>query len=171
MSSPEHCVTMARYNAWQNKMMRPVLEGLPEKDLRKDRKAFFGSILKTANHLLWGDLIWMSRFDGGVAPQVGIPQSVDMQPTLAAWSAERFRLDGRILTWAEKLRTLDLRNDLTWFSGALGHEVTKPLALCVTHMFNHQTHHRGQIHTMITAAGSGAWVTDLFVMPEDGPWL
>ena len=56
---------------------------------------------------------------------------------------------------------------LTWFSGLKQAEVTMPMALCVTHFFNHQTHHRGQIHAMLTAAGVETGGTDVAFMPED----
>ncbi len=169
--APEYCVTMARYNAWQNKQMKAAIESLPEAELTKDRGAFFGSILATANHLLWGDRIWMSRFSDEPAPEGGINESVGLCADANTWALERFRTDARILMWAERLDALDLTGDLHWYSGALGREVEKPLALCVMHFFNHQTHHRGQIHTMLTAAGANAPVSDLFIMPETGPWL
>lgn len=168
---PEYCVTMARYNAWQNKQVRAAFESLPEAELRKNRKAFFGSLMKTANHLLWGDTLWMSRFDGGAGPDVDASQHAEFTPTPAVWSGERFKMDARILRWADGLHAVDMKGNLTWYSNALGQEVTKPLDLCITHFFNHQTHHRGQIHAMLTAAGAKAPVTDLFIMPEEGPWF
>jgi uncharacterized damage-inducible protein DinB len=171
MISPEFCLTMARYNAWQNRQTRSAMERLTDAALREERGAFFGSILGTANHLLWGDLIWMARFDGGEVPPGGIKESPDLHPTMATWGAERFRTDGRILQWAEKLKALDMTGDLTWFSGAQGKDVSRPMATCITHFFNHQTHHRGQIHAMLTAAGENTGDTDLVFMPEDGPWL
>lgn len=171
MIDPRYVLTMARYNAWQNRQLRAAFDTLSDADLRKDRKGFFKSLLGTANHLLWGDLIWMSRFDGGPKPDGGIPDSVALHPTAATWAAERYRTDARILHWAGRLDAIDLKGDLTWFSGALGREVSRPLDLCIVHFFNHQTHHRGQMHAMLTAAGVEAPVTDLFIMPESGPWL
>ena len=169
--TPEYCVAMARYNAWQNRQLKAAFEALPAAELTKNRKAFFGSLLGTANHLLWGDLMWIGRFDGGPAPEGGIGGSTGLCETGLAWSVERFRADARILLWAEGLHAVDLVGDLTWWSGALGREMRKPRSLCVVHMFNHQTHHRGQIHAMLTAAGAVAPVSDLPFMPEDGPWL
>jgi uncharacterized damage-inducible protein DinB len=165
---PWYVRTMARYNAWQNAQLTPVLEAMPHEELVRDRGAFFGSILATANHLLWGDTIWMSRFDPGVEkPAAGIPESVDLHPTIGAWSAARFQMDGRIRTWAQRLRAIDLKGDLAWYSGALKRDMRQPVALCIAHMFNHQTHHRGQIHAMLTAAGVQAPVSDLAAMPEE----
>lgn len=158
---------MARYNAWQNRQLSPIVEAMDEADLTADRGAFFGSILATLNHLLWADRMWMSRFDADVPkPEGGIAESVAITPTIDVWSAERFRTDGRIRLWAGNLDTVSLRGDLSWYSGAAGREVRKPVALCVTHFFNHQAHHRGQVHAMLMAAGEDAPVTDLFLMPE-----
>lgn len=160
--------TMARYNAWQNRQVSRIAEAMDETEVTRDRGAFFGSILATLNHLLWADRMWMSRFDSRVtAPEGGIGDSVQITPTISAWSAERFRMDGRIRLWADDLDTVALRGDLTWYSGAVGREIIKPVALCVVHFLNHQTHHRGQVHAMLTAAGEKAPVTDLFLMPEE----
>lgn len=158
---------MARYNSWQNEALAAATGGLSEDALREDRGAFFGSIMGTLNHLLWADRLWMSRFDGWAKPEGNIPQSVDLYPTHAAWEADRRRADDRISHWASRLRPAELRGDLTWFSGALGREVSKPIKLCVMHMFNHQTHHRGQLHAMLTSAGVTPEDTDLFAMPEE----
>ncbi len=172
MIDRDYCRMMARYNAWQNGQVAEAAERLPETVLREDRGAFFGSILGTLNHLLWADLLWMARFDGGARPEGGIAESATLCPTLATWSAERFRTDGRIRLWADKVRALDLTGDLRWFSGAQGREVSKPMAQCVVHFFNHQTHHRGQVHAMLTAAGcEGIGDTDLVFMPDEEKWL
>lgn len=168
MIDPDYVRTMARYNSWQNAQLTPVLTSMSNAELTKNRGAFFGSILATANHLLWGDTIWMSRFDPSVEkPAVGIPDSGAMHVTVGAWSAARFQLDGKIRFWAQGLRALDLKGDLHWYSGALERDVRKPIGECIAHMFNHQTHHRGQIHAMLTAAGAKAPVSDLFAMPEE----
>jgi uncharacterized damage-inducible protein DinB len=168
---PEYCVTMARYNAWQNKQLRAAFATLSDAELRKDRKAFFGSLMKTANHVLWGDTLWMSRFDGGPRPAVEASHHAELAPTPAVWAGERFKMDARILKWADHLKAIDLKADLTWYSGTLEQDVSKPLDHCIVQFFNHQTHHRGQIHAMLTAAGATAPVSDLVFMPEHGPWL
>ena len=167
MITPEYVRRMARYNAWQNRQLTEAMESLKHGALTEERGAFWGSILGTANHILWGDAIWMTRFDGGPGPGVPQSESRHMQPTLATWSAERFRMDGRIRLWAEGLRAVDLAGPHRWHSPMLGRMVEKPMGLVVAHMFNHQTHHRGQIHAMLTQAGVTAPVTDLFLMPEE----
>jgi len=165
---PGYVRTMARYNSWQNKELMRILEPMGMDQLAQDRGAFFGSIWGTLNHVLWGDQLWMSRFEPSVSkPEVAsIQESPHLTSNFGDWSARRFQLDGKILHWSLSLRALDLAEDLNWHSGAAGHAVTQPRALCIMHFFNHQTHHRGQIHTMLTAAGHDAPVSDLFLMPE-----
>ena len=166
MIDRQYCMLMARYNAWQNRQLKDILDAMEPAELTKNRTGFFGSILGTLNHLLWGDLMWISRFDGGEGPGGTIPDSPARHPTLGAWEAERFRTDGRIRLWAERLNNIDLKGDLSWYSGAMGRQMSMPMQVCVVHFFNHQTHHRGQVHAMLTAAGMKAPVTDIPFMPE-----
>lgn len=158
---------MARYNTWQNRQLTAALTGVDDAVLRQDRGAFFGSIMATLNHVLWADMMWMSRFDPRIPGPGDATNHLTFTPTFAVWSADRFRLDGAIRMWADTLRSLDLKDSHTWYSGTLQKEMTLPLETCVVHMFNHQTHHRGQIHAMMTAAGLTAPVTDLIFMPEE----
>ncbi|MEP3054193.1 DinB family protein [Ascidiaceihabitans sp.] len=168
MIDPAYVQLMSRYNAWQNSQLSSTLDAMTTDELMLDRGAFFGSILGTLNHLMWGDMLWMNRFDPALpAPFGGVDDSKTLHPTLAAWSAERFRLDGRLTLWASKLKSVDLHGDLTMFSRVLGQEVSKSMGECVVHFFNHQTHHRGQVHAMLTAAGYNAPVSDLFFLPKD----
>ncbi len=160
-------MTMSRNNSWQNNQLAAELKALSNDELTRDRGAFFGSLLRTASHLLWGDLMWLARFDGGESPGGGFDTSVTLVTSLTDWESARLTTDHRIAEWANALKENALAGDLSWYSGALGKDVTKPLAFCVAHMFNHQTHHRGQIHAMLTNAGAPAPVSDLFLMPED----
>ena len=166
MITAQYCQTMARYNAWQNKGLSEAFEAIDMKELQKDRKAFFGSLWATANHLLWADQLWMSRFDGGTAPSGGIGESVSLHDNKQLFLDDRLRTDQRIIRWASKLRQMDLVGPLTWYSGAAGRTLAKPVSVCITHFFNHQTHHRGQIHAMLTAAGHAPGDTDLVFMPD-----
>jgi uncharacterized damage-inducible protein DinB len=169
--SPAYSLTMARYNRWQNRCVIDAAETLPREALAMPRGAFWGSILGTLSHLLWGDLVWMSRFDGGPRPPVGMADSADQFADWADWRRERQATDGRIVDWAGRLTDEELSGELFWHSGALGRAVSKPKALCVAHFFNHQTHHRGQVHAMLTAAGARTADTDLFVMPDEADWM
>ena len=167
MITATFCQQMARYNRWQNKNLQREAEALTDAERHLDRGAFFGSIIATMNHLLWGDTIWMSRFDRWKKPSVGIPESPRITGSWATYKAARGDADSRIVTWADKLSESDIQGDLAWYSGALKADVQKPKWVCIQHFFNHQTHHRGQIHAMLTNAGREPSDTDLFIMPED----
>ena len=168
MITPAYCQTMARYNAWQNHSLFTAADALTPEARDADRGAFFGSIRATLSHLMWGDLMWMARFDGSESPGGSIgdsPQRFDW----AMLMADRPKLDARIAGWAWMVSAEDLAGDLRWYSGALGRDLTKPYALCVMHVFNHQTHHRGQVHALLTAAGAQPDATDLPFMPDEVP--
>ena len=156
--------TMARYNRWQNKSLYAAAEGIGDVERRRDRGAFFGSIHATLNHLLWADMIWMSRWSDVPAPSFGGKDSVRLCEDWADLVRERRALDRVILDWAANLAPDALAGDLAWFSGMLQRAFIKPRWLLVTHFFNHQTHHRGQVHAMLTAAGAKPEATDLGFM-------
>jgi uncharacterized damage-inducible protein DinB len=167
MISPDVCLTFARYNRWQNRSIYDAASTLSEDERRLDRGAFFGSIHATLSHLMWGDTVWMSRFDGWEKPAGAIRDSVGFVGDWEELRARRAAADERIVDWAGRVDPAWLASDATWYSGALGREVTKNAGLCVAHFFNHQTHHRGQVHAMLTAAGARPGDTDLFAMPDE----
>jgi len=156
---------MARYNRWQNESLYGVADTLSDTERKRPRGAFFGSIHATLNHLLWGDRIWMSRLAGTPRPDGGIQQSVSTYDDWNDLKRERTMFDAVMVDWADRLDPAALCGELTWFSGAMKAEVRKPTWLLVTHMFNHQTHHRGQVHCLLTQAGGKPGDTDLPLMP------
>ena len=156
---------MARYNRWQNQNLYGVADALADTERRRERGAFFGSIHATLNHLLWADRIWMHRLAGTSKPDGGIPESVSIYDDWNDLKHERAAFDAGMLAWAERLDSAALAGELTWYSGAMKAQVSKPKWLLVTHMFNHQTHHRGQVHCMLTQAGGKPSDTDLPFMP------
>lgn len=165
MITPEYAQTMARYNGWQNESVYAAAAGLTDVERRQDRGAFFGSIHDTLNHLLWGDHIWMHRFAGTPAPRAPtIPESTGQFDDWNELCRERVSFDGAIADWAADLTPEWLKGTMTWFSGAADREISAPHSLLVTHMFNHQTHHRGQISAMLTAAGARPDDTDLMLL-------
>lgn len=160
--------TYAQYNTWQNKQLMDIIEVMDQAELDKDRGAFFGSIQGTLSHLLWGDQIWMSRFDAeSLSPKIPGTQSATAFLTKSDWLVERTRCDARMRVWAAALQESDLTGDFTWINSFEQTQVTKPIGRVIAHFFNHQTHHRGQVHAMLTAAGQSAPVSDLSYMPED----
>jgi uncharacterized damage-inducible protein DinB len=166
MITPDYARTMAAYNAEMNRRLYDASARLSDEERRRDRGAFWGSIHGTLNHLLWGDRNWMSRFAGWEASQLGMKDSVHLFEDFAGLHAARIEDDARIIAWAEGLDPAWLAEDQVWFSGAMQRELRMPRTLLVTHMFNHQTHHRGQAHAMITAAGEKTGDTDLFILVQ-----
>ena len=167
MISVDYVRLMARYNLWQNAGMIRAFGELDDAALWQDRGAFFGSILATANHLIWADRMWMSRLGVLERPEITMIEGLTFCPSSATWKESRMALDGQIEAWASGLRPRDLEGDLNWYSGAAGRDFSLPVEICIVHMFNHQTHHRGQIHAMLTAAGAKPGATDLMLMPRD----
>ena len=165
MINIDYVCTMARYNAWQNQSVFDAADTLDEAARNLDRGAFFKSIRGTLSHLLWGDHIWMQRFSGSPAPAVSsIEASPDMTVDWSELKQQRIAMDQAISTWAQSLDAAWLKDELTWFSGSAKREISKPAGFLVVHFFNHQTHHRGQVHAMLTAAGARPDDTDLFYM-------
>jgi uncharacterized damage-inducible protein DinB len=166
MITPEYARTMAAYNRWQNRSLYREADALTDAERRQQCGAFFGSIHGTLNHLLFGDQIWMHRFAGTPAPQAkSIAESIDAVPEWNDLRQQRAAFDEVIIAWAEGLDPQWLAGDLTWYSGAMGREVTMPKALLAAHFFNHQTHHRGQVHCLLTQFKRKPDATDLPFMP------
>jgi uncharacterized damage-inducible protein DinB len=166
MISADWCRMMAAYNAEMNQRFYAAAARLPDAVRRQDGGAFFGSIHGTLCHLVWGDTAWMSRFDGGELPPVGIAESPRMIEDFDALQAARQALDARIIRWAAALQDSALAGDLTWYSQSAGRQMVRPMAVAVTHIFLHQNHHRGQAHALLTRYGEDTGVTDLpFALP------
>lgn len=166
MIHAEYARTMARYNAWQNRSLYREAGLLSDAQRRENRGAFFGSLHATLAHILWGDMMWMSRLADWEKPPLG-PADGESWLDWEALAAERAKADAAISQWTAGLRDSDLAGDLTWYSGIAKRELSKPKWLLVTHFFNHQTHHRGQAHAILTGFGRKPDATDLAFMPED----
>jgi uncharacterized damage-inducible protein DinB len=162
--SPDHARLMARYNRWQNTSLYGAAATLSDDARRQDRGAFFGSIHGTLSHLLWGDSIWMHRFAGSERPQGGIAESPTLHADWEALAASRKAMDEAIVAWADQMPPDWPAGTLTWITSSTGRDMTRSNGLLAMHFFNHQTHHRGQVHAMLTAAGAKPEVTDLVFM-------
>lgn len=169
MITPAYVTSMARYGAWQNSQLIGACAALPEAELRADRGAFFGSLFATMNHVLWADRSWMNRFapDLVEAPDVPADQHGEITPDFTAWRRAREAMDTQIIAWAAGVTEARLAGELSWHSNLLQRDFAKPFGLCVVHFFNHQTHHRGQMHQMLSSLGADTAVSDLIFLPED----
>ena len=161
MITPDYVRVMAAYNAELNRRVYAAALRLDDAERRRDRGAFWKSIHGTLSHLVWGDRMWLSRFGAAEPPAAGIAASDQVNDDFAALWDERQGLDAVIGAWADGLSQGDLEGDLAWRSGATQRDMVRPRALCVVQIFNHQTHHRGQVHAMLTAAGESTGATDL----------
>lgn len=169
MISPAHVQLMARYNRWQNSSLYAAADTLADGERKAQRGAYFGSIHGTLSHLMFGDQAWMLRFTRDETFKPAAASVAASATALSDWQqmkAQRVALDARIIAWADGLTDAALAGDLAWHSMALGREVRKPMWGLVTHFFNHQTHHRGQVHCMLTQAGVRTEDTDLPFMPD-----
>jgi uncharacterized damage-inducible protein DinB len=164
MIEPYYVRFMARYNAWQNESIYGAADTLSDAQRRQDLGAFFGSIQRTLSHLAWADATWLSRFASWPRPEGGHAGSADAHPDWDELKAARRALDEAILAWASAITPDAIRSTLTWRSGALGGEVSMPLDHVIAHVFNHQTHHRGQVHALLTRLGAKPGDTDLLLL-------
>ena len=161
MISPDHVCTLASYNRWMNERLFTTCSGLDDAVRKQNLGAFFGSLHRTLNHLLDGDLAWLARFRGEPAAQrLGEDRYADFD----ALAAARAATDQAIEQWAAQVSSAWLAAPMVYASNVDG--LTRCLSawILVTHFFNHQTHHRGQITTLLSQLGVDYGVTDL-------PWL
>jgi uncharacterized damage-inducible protein DinB len=176
MPDCDDVVLLARYNAVMNGKLYAAAATLDDAALRRERGAFFGSLLGTMNHLVAGDTVWLTRFAShpaqfaalaplrGTAPPSSLTQSFG--DDLAALQARRTRLDAMIEAFAAELRPADLAQPLD-YRNMKGQPFRKPFGGLLLHFFNHQTHHRGQASTLLFQAGVDIGVTDLLVLIDD----
>lgn len=156
---------LAAYNAWCNRRIYEVAGRLSDADYRADRGAFFKSVHGTLNHLLATDRIWMKRFTG----QGEAPTRLDaiLCETLDALRQEREKEDARIVAYMGGLSESDLGGLFRYRTLTTAEEIEQPLAPALFHFFNHQTHHRGQVHCLLTGFGLDAPVLDLIAFQRE----
>ena len=150
---------LAAYNEWVNRRLYDAAAALPDADYRADRGAFFGSLHATLNHLLVGDRIWLRRLTGqGEAPdRLDAILHDDFHELRAARQAE----DARIVTYVAALSDADLGGIVRYRTTRQPTEIAQPLLPLLLHFFNHQTHHRGQAHCLLTGLKGEAPSFDL----------
>ena len=165
MITSDYLRSMARYNRWQNESLYEAAATLCDEARRAERGAFFGSIHATLSHIYWADRIWLSRFDLCDPPGVPNPQSGQFVDDWDELVAKRAELDETLITFCDGYEAGPVTGALEWYSGAIKADAKAPLGVVFTHIFNHQTHHRGQVHAMLTAAGASPKDTCLFIMP------
>lgn len=157
---------MARYNLWQNRAIIASVDPLGPVVRQENRNAPFGSISGTLSHLLWMDRVWITRFDGGATPDGKLATSGTQFRDWELYRAERAQTDTRILDWATGLDEAALEGELFWMSKSAERHVSRPMAVCITHFFVQQVHHRGEVHALLGAVGAAAQDSALVLMPD-----
>ncbi len=160
--TPTHVRMMAAYGAWMNGRLLDLCGRLTDAERKRDLGAFFRSVHGTVDHLVYGDVAWMGRFTGSHMPAKRI--GVVVHESWGALDAERRALDARMERWAAEVTEGWLADTMSYVSVNDGKTPVLPRWILVTHMFNHGTHHRGQLTTLMKQLGIEPGVTDL-------PWL
>jgi uncharacterized damage-inducible protein DinB len=159
----DHVRALARYNRWMNEKLYAIAAELSDAERKRDRGAFFKSIHGTLNHLMVGDRVWLSRFTGDEKLMEGITDlDVELYSDFAELARARKKMDDRIDAFVATLS--DEKLAATFHYVRRGEAYSSPLWWCVIHMFNHQTHHRGQVTTLFMQAGRDPGATDLVAM-------
>ena len=177
MSTTNYFRLLARYNEWMNDKVYDTSARLSQEELLMDRKAFFGSILGTLNHILIADTIWLKRFSLQPHSHSALdaiksmqdPRSLDELRLIdfVELTQQRRLLDNVISQWVNQLEEIDL-DTVVHYRNMKGVPADKKLGSLLLHFFNHQTHHRGQVTTLLTQAGVDVGITDLqFLIPDE----
>jgi uncharacterized damage-inducible protein DinB len=162
MNAHEHFSSLARYNVWAAKRLLKACEPLTDEQYRRDVGLFFKSIHGTLNHLLVGEhLLWYPRFAKGISPKLTLDMEAEPDRDRLAQA-----LRGGAANWLTLIESLPVER----FEGKLsytttnGQAVSLPFAATLNHVFNHSTHHRGQITAALTMLGQPCPVLDLVYM-------
>jgi len=162
-----HFQRMAAYNRWANERLYEAAGRLSPAALAEPRSGFFPSLLKTLNHILVGDTIWIGRLDGNGSPGVTKLDQV-LHTDFAALKAARSALDDRIIAFVDELKPQRFNDDLIYRMTS-GEAMQTPVGQVLANFFNHQTHHRGQAHGMLSSTNVAPPVLDLIYFLRDHP--
>ena len=164
----QHFMMFAAYNQWANGRIYDAAGDLNDEEFNRNVGAFFGSMMGTLNHLLTADRIWMKRFTG----EGDAPASLDavLHRALSVLRMAREAEDKRIIGWVDGLSDKALSGRFTYMTVSDMRTVSQRLAPALAHVFNHQTHHRGQAHAILTILGRPSVPLDLmlFQRTEEG---
>ena len=151
MDGTRHYRMFAAYNRWANERLYDAAELLTDEEWERDVRAFFGSMCGTLNHILVADRIWMHRFTGTGETHTVLADVP--HPRFGELRTERGSMDQRIVDWVDTLGEEALEGLFSYTSITSPKEITQPLAPALAHFFNHQTHHRGHAHMILSVLG------------------
>jgi uncharacterized damage-inducible protein DinB len=160
-----HFRMLGRYNAWANARLYDAAARLDETQYKSDRGAFFKSVHGTLNHLLVTDRVWMKRFTG----EGDAPDRLDaiLFETFDALRVARVEEDARITAYAGGLDEARIAGTISYRRVSGPEQFVQQLAPALAHWFNHQTHHRGQIHALLTGLGQPSTELDLLFFQRE----
>jgi uncharacterized damage-inducible protein DinB len=172
MQLKEHVCLMAEYNQRMNQNIYEVAEKLTQLQLYENFGAFFGSVFGTLNHIAVGDIIWLKRFSLMLNKHSALdfvhellhPESLEtvIFNNLQELKLLRSQLDETFIKLAASISESELSQCVS-YQNMKGEAFSKNLFSLLMHVFNHQTHHRGQVTTLLSQFGIGYGVTDLAV--------
>jgi len=162
--TPELARDMAAYNAWMNAKIYECASRLSDSDRKIDRGAYFGSIHGTLNHILVGDKLWMGRFTGEPFSVSSLDE--ELHSDFGELQRDRLATDEAIVAYAAALTHERLAGDLRYTSMVNPEPRKYELWLAVSHFFNHQTHHRGQLTALLHQVAIDPGITDLIALPS-----
>lgn len=167
----QHFMMFAAYNAWANRNLYDAAAKLNEDEWLRDTGAFFKSLMGTLNHLLVTDRIWLMRMTGtGEAPRT---LDTILHREFGKLAAARQAEDKRLSDWINGMSEDDLAGRFTYTTVTDMRRVSQRIAPALSHLFNHQTHHRGQAHAILTSLGKPSVTLDLIYFqrtPEGLPY-
>jgi uncharacterized damage-inducible protein DinB len=159
-----YAVQMADYNRWMNGKVYETCQSIADSDRKKDLGAFFGSIHHTLDHILWADdalLIRLREEDRSIEPYRA-PMIADFEEL----QLRRQQTDAQICQWASEIDNASLMAPYEFVSVMYGKSKILPRYALAMHLFNHQTHHRGQVTTLLSQLGHDVGITDLPWVPD-----
>ena len=166
---------MADYNRQMNVHVYEKASSLSEQALIENRGAFFGSILATLNHILVGDIIWLKRFSAqwplpslAYLENIEMPQALDviLYSKLSLLTKVRVEVDETLIAFVSAL-TEPMIDEPLVYKNTKGDGFVKNSGFILQHVFNHQTHHRGQVTALLCQAGVELGATDLLMVIDD----
>lgn len=160
----QHFLMLAAYNGWANKQLFDAVAALTESEYRQDAGLHYKSVHATLNHLLGNDRLWMKRFTGeGDHPKT--PDAI-LYLALSDLRAARLQEDARILEWLEGLSPAEVSGRFVFLNMSDMRTISQRLAPALAHMFNHQTHYRGQVHAALTMLKHAAPELDMMIFQK-----
>jgi uncharacterized damage-inducible protein DinB len=165
MIDPGYCKHMARYNRWQNESIYASAAKLNDDTRKRNMGAFFKSIHATLNHLMVGDRLWLSRFDKEPSGVTTFTQ--ELYNNFEELTQQRRWTDDRMDRFVSVVTSEHIAQSITFRRMRDDVEVTMPLDICLMQYFNHGTHHRGQVTTLLMQCGVDPGVTDLPFLSND----